>query len=322
MRRLAALLLAVAALAPSEVGAAASLGAWKIATASTQGPMVLYRMLNVDGAQFRAIRLIANHVVLRWHDGSQDPPASVTPIPADAGSAVDWANEGPAGVVALFNGGFKVGDKAGGSVVDGVVLSPLLPGDATIALNARGQWEMGVWGTTTFPTANFHPIAIRQNLPPLVQAGVVASSALAGEWGQWGSPLHAKPLVPRSGLGVDAQGNIVYVASIKGVLPAQLGAALVAAGVRFGMALDMNPYWPTLGASFVPLHHAGPLPVQIPYASHNPNMYFTGWERDFFVAVAQSAAHGCTWQSPGLHAPASARGPAQPQPLRLLCHSA
>ena len=284
--------------------------------------MVLYRMLNVDGAQFRAIRLIANHVVLRWHDGSQDPPASETPIPADAGSAVDWANEGPAGVVALFNGGFKVGDKAGGSVVDGVVLSPLLPGDATIALNARGQWEMGVWGTATFPTANFHPIAIRQNLPPLVQAGVVASSALAGEWGQWGSPLHGKPLVPRSGLGVDAQGNIVYVASIKGVLPAQLGAALVAAGVRFGMALDMNPYWPTLGASFVPLHHAGPLPVQIPYASHNPNMYFTGWERDFFVAVAQSAAHGCTWQSPGLHAPASARGPAQPQPLRLLCHSA
>jgi len=284
--------------------------------------MVLYRMINVDGAQFRAIRLIAGHVVLRWHDGLQDPPATVTALPADASSAVDWTNEGPAGVVALFNGGFKVGDKAGGSVVDGVVLSPLLPSEATIALNASGQWEMGVWGAPNFPTANFHPIAIRQNLPPLVQAGQVAPSALAGEWGQWGSPLLGKSLVPRSALGMDAQGNLVYLASTKGVLPAQLGAALLAAGVRFGMALDMNPYWPTLGASFAPLHRPGPLPVQIPYSSHNPAMYFTGWERDFFVAVAQSTTPGCSWQSPGLHRPATARGPAQPQPLRLVCHSA
>ncbi len=284
--------------------------------------MVLYRMLNVDGAQFRAIRLIANHVVLRWHDGSSDPPATVTPVPVDASSAVDWSNEGPAGVVALFNGGFKVGDKAGGSEVDGVVLSPMIVGDATIALNARGQWEMGVWGSPNFPTPNFQPIALRQNLPPLVQAGQVASSALAGEWGKWGSPLHGQPLEPRSALGVDAQGNLVYVASIKGILPAQLGAALVSAGVRFGMALDMNPYWPTLGASFTPLHHPGPLPVQIPFSSHNPDMYFTGWERDFFVAVAQSSTPGCDWESPGLHAPATARGPAQPQPLRLVCHSA
>ncbi len=289
---------------------------WSVATSTPVGIASDYRMLVIDHTQFRVFRLYRQTTFLHWHVGSQDPPVAMGRIPTDAQSHIDLATEGRAGVIGVFNGGFKQGAHAGGAVVDGLVVAPLRRGMATIALDRYGHWEMGTWGQPGFPTARFSPVSVRQNLPPLVTAGVVTPSAVANQWGQWGDPLHGNPVEPRSGLGVDANGNLLYLAPIKGVLPKQLGDAMVAVGVRYGMELDMNPYWPTLGASFSPLRHAGPLPIQIPNSSHDPSMYFTTWERDFFVASIEPAAARCQWVAPGLLHGFSLHV-ATPQPLHL-----
>lgn len=289
---------------------------WSVAIRNAAGIVTDYRMVNIDHVQFRVLRLYRDTTLLHWHVGSQDPPVVMSRIPADGRSAIDLATEGRAGVVAVFNGGFKQGAKAGGAVIDGLIVAPLVAGMATIALDRFGHWEMGTWGQPGFPTAKFSPVSLRQNLPPIVTSGAIVASAVSNVWRQWGDPLHENPVQPRSGLGVDRQGNLLYLAPIKGVLPKQLGDAMVALHIRYGMELDMNPYWPTLGASLSPLHRAGPLPVQIPFSSHNPTMYFSNWERDFFVASSEPGVSTCRWVAPGLTHGFSNRF-ATPQPLQL-----
>ncbi len=285
---------------------------WTVLSSSTRGVMVDFRNVKVGTVVFRAIRLRARTTLLRWHVGAGDPNAWRA-APPDAGPAIDWANEGPAGVVAVFNGAFKQAANGGGAVVDHVVLEPMVRGDMTIALNAAGHWEMGVWGAHNFPTPGFGAIALRQNLAPLVQRGALTASAQTTNWKFWGDPLNENPLTARTGIGLDAQGNLIYVATMTGVLAPTLGRALIAAGAVTAMQLDINPYWPILGASANPLHRRGVFSVQLPGAEHNASIYETGWGRDFFVALAEPNSWNCSWTAPGL----SAHPGAQPQLLQL-----
>jgi len=286
---------------------------WTVLSQSRRGVMVDYRNIKVGNVVFRALRLRARTTLLRWHVGSGDPNAWRL-APRDAGPSIDWANEGPAGVVGAFNGAFKQAAKAGGAVVDHVVLEPMLRGYMTIALNRLGHWEMGVWGSRNFPTPGFGAIALRQNLAPLVQHGRLTSSALTTNWRFWGDPINENPLTARTGLGVDAQGNLIYVATMTGVLAPTLARALITAGAVTAMQLDINPYWPILGASATPLHQSASFALQLPGQEHSASIFSSGWERDFFVALAEPGRWNCDWASPGVRGVA---GP-QPQPLRLV----
>ena len=287
---------------------------WQVVSASSRGVMVDFRDVSEGGAVFRVLRLRARTTLLRWHVGGIDPNLWAM-APLDAAPRIDWPSEGKAGIVAVFNGGFKQSARAGGAVVDGVVMSPLVRGDMTIAIDRSGHWEMGVWGSANFPTTGFHPISYRQNLTPMVVHAQPTAAAQSSSASVWGSPLNNNALTARTGLGVDARGNLLYVATMTGVLPIQLARALVAAGAVDAMQLDINPFWPIAGAAIKPVHDpAGVFNVQIPNAPHSPTIYETGWERDFFVALAEPNAWACSWQSPGVHV--ATKG-VQPQPLSL-----
>ena len=286
---------------------------WIGVSASRRGIMVDIRDFNVGGAVFRAFRMRARTTLLRWHVGAIDPNLWAK-APADAAPRIDWANEGPAGVVAAFNGAFKQAALAGGAVVDGVVLIPMVVGDVTIGIDRAGHWVMGVWGAKDFPPAGFHPISYRQNLAPMVLHGALTPSARSANWHIWGSPLNYHPLTARSGLGVDARGNLIYVATMHPVMPVQVGQALLAAGAVTGMELDINPFWPIAGAPAKPLHVVGAFNVQIPGSNHDASIYSTGWGRDFFVALAEPNSWTCDWQSAGVFV--AVKGP-QPQRLAL-----
>jgi len=276
---------------------------WTVASSSSRGVMVDFRNIVVGAVTFRALRLHARTTLLRWHVGSIDPNLS-SRAPVDAGPAIDWPSEGLAGVVAVFNGGFKQSAAAGGAVVDGLRLVPLSRGRMTIGIDTGGHWAMGVWGSTTFPPKGFHPISYRQNLGPLVLNGALAPAAAPSQWREWGDPLGGNPLEPRTGLGVDRRGNLIYVATMGRVLQNQLGQALISAGAVAAMQLDINPYWPIMGASLHPLHANGGLfPVQLPMSEHSPTIYEGGWQRDFFVAMAEPNRWSCSWESPGLSGP-------------------
>jgi len=285
---------------------------WTVASRSARGVMVDYRNVVVGTTTFRVLRLRAATTLLRWHVGSSDPTLNAR-APRDAGPAIDWPVEGRAGVVAVFNGAFKQAAGAGGSIADGLTLVPMLNGRMTIAINAAGSWAMGRWGTPDFPPRGFSIVSARQNLGALVWNRRVTAAALSANWRQWGDTLGEVPTVARSGLGVDANGNLLYVATMQPVTAGPLARALVAAGAVTAMELDINPFWPILGAPFAPLHQPGPMPVQLPVSEHSPTIYETGWTRDFFVALAEPSRWGCAWSGPGI---TSARVPVA-QPLRL-----
>ena len=288
---------------------------WTNISSSARGIMVDYRTITVGTVSYRAVRLRARTTLLRWHVGSTDPNLWAK-APFDSGPQIAWPTEGRAGVVAVFNGAFKQSAKAGGAVVDGVTLNPLVSGDMTIVLNRAGHWEMGVWGSPGFPTPGFDPISYRQNLVALVANGAVTTAARSTVLKFWGDPLREQPFVARTGLGIDAQGNLIYVASEQGALAVTLAQALVNAGAVTAMELDINPYWPILGAPTHPIHGPnGVYQVQLPNAEHSPNIYDYGWTRDFFVALAEPSSWSCAWQSPGLKG--GVKG-VQPQPLALV----
>ncbi|MFI5035065.1 MAG: hypothetical protein ACHQFZ_02535 [Acidimicrobiales bacterium] len=284
---------------------------WAVAADSGRGVMVDVTTVRVGAASFRVARFRARATLLRWHVGLGDP-AAWSRAPADAAPSIDWTVEGPPGVLAVFNGGFKQHDSPGGAMADGLTLEAPVRGRMTIAVDAAGHWAMGVWGAAGFPPAHFRPVSYRQNLGPLVAGGAPTPAASAPVT-TWGSPLGGVPAEPRTGLGVDRNGNLLFVATMSAVLPIQLARALLRAGAVSAMELDINPYWPILGVALRARHHpAGGYAIGLAGSQHSPTVYDTGWIRDFFVVLAEPSTWGCEWTGPGLHAGAVP----QPQPLR------
>jgi hypothetical protein len=231
-----------------------------------------------DGSQVVVARFRAGTFRVDLHVGSSDPPRGNAVIPTDAGSVIS-DTERPA-LLAAFNGGFKASTGAGGFEVDGQVLSPLLAGAASIEIDGNGKPTLGVWGGTLPVPGGGADISVRQNLLPLVEAG--APSLSAGQVSAWGASLGGVNATARSALGQDGAGDLLFAASMS-ALPADLATALVTAGARTAMELDINPFWVQLDMATTP---GGPLVAQIPGQNRPADQYLSGWTRDFFAVVA------------------------------------
>jgi hypothetical protein len=142
-------------------------------------------------------------------------------------------------------------------------------------------------------------VSVRQNLTPLVAGGRPTSHAATPDWRTWGwtcgatSCAHAVPGIEhqwRSGVGITADGALVYVAG-PALDPLQLAQLLVRAGAVRGMQLDINPDWPVF-ATYDP-------PAGSPAAASNgrrllsstlqgPATFFeASWARDFITMSAR-----------------------------------
>jgi hypothetical protein len=119
---------------------------------------------------------------------------------------------------------------------------------------------VGAWGSDVTMTPSV--VAVRQNLYPLVAGGRPTALAGTRRWRAWGGTCpcgagqHGAEHQWRSGLGVTADGALVYVTGPK-LDPLQLAWLLVRAGAVRGMQLDINPTWPVF-ASFKPAAPDGP----------------------------------------------------------------
>jgi hypothetical protein len=230
-----------------------------------------------SGGAVTVIRFRAGRVHYALHVGSEDPPSGTAAIPPDAGPAI-----GPQEVPVLlgaFNGGFKIDAGAGGFDVNGLVLNPLVAGDASLVIDADGSAHIGVWGQSV-PTAGEKVISVRQNLAPLISGGVPNPSV--GDANAWGAMLGPGPAVPRSGLGEDAAGDILYAAGMS-LVPSDLAAGLVDAGALNAMELDINPEWVQAVGAPSP---GGPLTALIPGQNRPADQYQAGWSRDFITVLA------------------------------------
>ena len=184
----------------------------------------------------------------RLYSGSTSPGGLgyrfTAPVLPDAASTL----------VAAFNGGFKMADAHGGYYTEGRLIDPLVKGDASLVIYSSGAITVGAWGADVSMTRSV--VAVRQNLVPLVTDGRPAALAASSDWRAWGNTCGLKSCaasIPgiehqwRSGLGVTADGALVYAAG-PALAPRQLAELLVRAGVVRGMELDINPGWPVFAA--------------------------------------------------------------------------
>lgn len=183
-------------------------------------------------------------------------------------------------LVAAFEGGFQFAVSNGGFEQDGVVGAPLVPGAASIVELADGRVELGSWGSQVGPGPNV--TAVRQNLTLLVDHGQVLPTATENPLVTWGYSLGNLVATWRSGLGITAHGNLVWVGG-PGLSPAALGAMLVWAGAVRGMQLDINPYWVSF-ATFAEEPSGLVATNLLPSMAQAPTHYLAPFWRDF-VAV-------------------------------------
>ena len=184
-------------------------------------------------------------------------------------------------VIGAFNGGFKLSAHAGGYEQGGAVLSPLVPGRASLVIYRSGAASIGTWGHG-MPQPGKPVYSVRQNLVLLVSHGRPTAASARG-WGSWGSTITGAADTARSALGESAGGQLIYVASMSAT-PGDLAAALVRAGAAIGMELDINPEWVQLAYALGP---GGPLRKGISGQVRPASQYVRGWTRDFIAVLAK-----------------------------------
>jgi hypothetical protein len=167
--------------------------------------------------------------------GAQEPGGTWPETPNLIGAVAATA-------VAAFNGGFRFQDARGGFYLDGRAAVALRPGAASVVIYDNGSVNIGRWGSQVAMDPQVH--AVLQNLVPLVDNGQVAPDATYTDTRLWGSTLGADTVVARSGIGVAANGALLYVAG-PALTARTLAEALQRAGAVRAMALDINPYWVT-----------------------------------------------------------------------------
>jgi len=197
-------------------------------------------------AQFRADTIYTSEITTAvWIDplllrvamipGSTEP-GGTWPIPPYVTPA-----EVPS-LVAAFNGGFRFQDAKGGFYLDGKTQVPLRTGAASLVIYKNGRVNIGTWGTEVTMTPDV--VAVLQNLVDMVDNGVVSPLATYDDVSVWGYTLGTAVVVPRSGIGVTADGGLVYVAG-PALTARTLAESLQRAGAVRAMTLDINPEWVT-----------------------------------------------------------------------------
>ena len=267
---------------------------WGVIAVTPRGVAVDQRWITAPGgARIFVLRFRKGATAFHLHVGSEDPPGAAAAVPADARPAISPA-EWRVGVLGAFNGGFKEAAGAGGFVADGYRAPGLKAGVPTAVIDSSGQLTIGTWGVDE-PVAGHPVIAARQNLSYLVVNS--RPSPYVNDIAAWGVTLHGATAVARTGIGVNAAGDVLYAVGSP-ILPVALADALVAAGAVRAMELDINPFWPIAGAYAAPTHTPTPYKVLNPYSAHDPSIYSTGWLRDFFVVMAEPASRACAVRSP------------------------
>ncbi len=289
-------LTAPAALAPLGNSAATGEGTWSPVGRTVGGVRAVYQTTLVPpggtqpaGLAWMDTRLLA----ARLYSGSKSPGGGpyryTAPIqPAQAAT-----------LVAAFNGGFMMPAAGGGYYTQGRTIDPLRRGAASLVIYANGSIDVGTWGSGVRMTSNV--VGVRQHLVPLVAGGRPTPPAASSDWQAWGATCGAVSCaasVPgiehqwRSGLGVTADGALVYAAG-PALDPLQLAQLLVRAGVVRGMQLDINPNWPDFVSYDPPAGAlAGPSNGRklLSSTAQGPSTFFEAWwARDFITMSARPA---------------------------------
>ena len=237
---------AVDRIAPLASAPVAGEGVWQPygdAVNGTAAMQIAYlRPDDVHGTVLAAVVRINQAVtVFRLVPGSKEPGHGSWPN-GNAVATGDLPN-----LIAAFNSGFRLADSRGGYVEDGRTVAPLRTAAASLVIDSNGRLDVTSWPG---PAAGTTSVAVRQNLDLIVDQSTPVAGLDDNSGNRWGQTLGNKLFVWRSGVGIDAQGRVLYVAS-EGLSVRTLAALLQRAGAVRAMELDINHSW----VSFNVFHH-------------------------------------------------------------------
>ncbi len=171
---------------------------------------------------------------LQLYPGQLEPDVSLPRGPMEV--PLGWRRR----LLATFNSAFKLEDSGGGFAVGGRTYAPMKPGIATLVGYFDGRVDVQAWsgGPNVPPGVEF----ARQNLPLIVSGREPNPNLSDGP--QWGATLGNAIRVWRSGVGVDAHGDLIYAAADDQTV-GSLAQILIRAGAIRAMELDINSYWVT-----------------------------------------------------------------------------
>jgi hypothetical protein len=270
---------------PPVTPALAGEGAWRPVGRSVRGahPIMVTVFRNErDYPRIVTYAAWIDHTItqLALYPGRTEPPqgSSRGPMMVPAGQR--------SRLLAAFNGAFKYKDGHGGFAVNGHVYEPLRAGIGTLVAYGDGRVDILKWPGGP-PGADI--MCARQNLPLIVDNGK-PNPSLSTNGAVWGLTLGNSVRVWRSGVGVDAHGNLIYVAAPQQTVMS-LAAALIRAGALRALQLDINVYWPT----FNYYRRAGAQsPVKFLSNAQSPGLtrYLTPDDRDFFAVYTRAKSGG------------------------------
>jgi hypothetical protein len=238
------------------------------------GPPVLVTTFRTDLAYPRILAYIAwfdhTRTALAYYPGRYEPPKAAVRGPMMVPRGQRWR------LLATFNGGFTYTYGWNGSTDNGRVNEPLKDGNATLIGYKDGRVAIVKWrgGRNAGPNVAWS----RQSLPPIVWNGKVNPKLDLSI--KWGATLGNAVRVWRTGVGIDRNGNLIFVAA-DGQTVISLAKIFERVGAIRAMEFDINPYWHTL---ITYTHHHGLTATAVePQPNHSASRYLVPDDRDFFA---------------------------------------
>lgn len=188
------------------------------------------------------------------------------------------------GLIAAFNGGFKIKNSRGGFYSDGHTAGVLTPGAASLIIYKDGHTDIATWGGSV--KLGVDVVSVRQNLSLLVDNGKLAPDLNKNVFSKWGWTLKNAHFVWRSGIGITKSGDLVFVAG-DALSVQSLGNLLQRAGAVRAMELDINSEWISY-MWYTPSATGNTLmPNKLLAFARPANRYFLPTSRDFFAVYVR-----------------------------------
>jgi hypothetical protein len=177
----------------------------------------------------------------------------------------------------------------GGAYLDGQTMVPLRDGSASLVIMQDGSASVGIWGRDF--TMNSDIKAVRQNLVLIVDNGQLNPEMREDDTAAFGATLGNNVYVWRSGVGITADGALVYAGGPAMSIIA-LARTLQAAGAVRAMEMDINTDWVS-AFTYVPQDpNAFDSPIVgtklLSNMSHDGSQYLQQNSRDFFAFTANA----------------------------------